>query len=788
MNRGHLLRGALLVLVLTAPIAARAQERFGAVAGTWEACNQGVENLRRQISQARPKTSEGWIRYLEQRLAVELDKCARLADAPVLALMDVINRYEQLKLDERALALALETASRFGETTDLDLVIGRLYYKRGLRSTGLTYLAKVVEAEPSNVAANQLLGAYYYDAGDMPRAITHLRVVADQLTDQFSPNAAVGDACLKVRDLPCAGRYLQRASALRPSDVLLAIRVGDLERARGELGGAIEAYERALTADAKRMPAYLGLGQAFIAAEQLENAQAALVKAADLAPAEAAPAVAAASALRRLGRSSFGVTLTQRALDAGAKTAALHVEHALSLAGNGAPQRGLEFLNGVPADMAKDDRIIAATGDLLLATGSTDRALAKFKTALASRPRAPEYLVRQARALRRLEQLDDAVAALRPHVEEENKALIDELVSCLLDRARTRAQRGEMDSARDDLRAAERLAPADEDVLLSIAAVEASSNHLDAAARALKDVAPSPQRTAAEAWVALLAKKSDEAAALADAAYRQAPKPETILVRTAALVGAGKPLMAVNELDGLDNLNGLQRQWLAQALGDAIMVELKRGNYGEARTLSRKVAGSKLPQEFVSWSARIPLVDMFKAGLVDRQSNELRSYAAARSPKPDDLDGVLGILQALLDGEYEQALTRFKKGVQGTQEGLRQRVLLEFAAAEFQAGRRAKAAGIATQVHDTNALPPELRFNLAVIQTGGKTERLRSALAEFDRFNIPAALFDKAMLLDQAGPNGAQTIDLLSSVAALPENSSVVERARALLALKKRLY
>src|SRR5690606_18569250 len=93
-------RIALAVALAAAwPSASYAQEeRFGAIQGTWDACIKGTKPLadRYAATQGRVDASEAFKSYLEHRLAVELDKCAKLGDAPLSALLEVIGRYRRL--------------------------------------------------------------------------------------------------------------------------------------------------------------------------------------------------------------------------------------------------------------------------------------------------------------------------------------------------------------------------------------------------------------------------------------------------------------------------------------------------------------------------------------------------------------------------------------------------------------------------------------------------------------------------------------------------------------------
>ena len=763
------------------PTPAYAQgERLGAVAGTWAACAEKLQPLETRLKAEEDKnTHSTWLKYLKRRYAVELDQCTQLADAPLVRVVEVIGAYQELEIDARALDITLEAMERYGKTTALHLAAGQLMYRKGFVDQALVHLRTVIDADSKNVPANQLLAAYYYSKGDVKVAIPHLRVVANALENQFEPNAALGDACLTVDDLKCASTYLNRASRLKPDDLLLAIRVGDLSRKAGQPGEAIEAYERVLDQEPKRFEAVLGLGRVFVDAELWENAQVTLARAADLKPENPQPAVEASRVSRRLNRAPLGVALTRRVIHSGARSAVIDTEHALALLASGSVPAARTHLESLPAGFKNDDRVIAVHGDVDLAQGKFAKALTRYRAARQARPHAIPYVVRHARVLRKMGSPRESVAILEPF-HQQSPAATREYAEALLELARVEAAAGHFKKALRSLEQALAIRPDNARLQLSrIAIVEV----LPPGEKAENDLASLPeshQKTLTTAWQAYQ-RGSSEAVTVTQSVYEKHPSPETRALWLAALVQA-KHYRKVYTME-LGAAHDLVDAWRGAALGKATQAAIKKRRYAEVAELGQ--VKHRAPRAMAAWLERAQMVQLLATGS-PKAERSIAPWAKRKNEGLDGLDLALKSAAYILKGSQEKALKTLQKAPPTDAFAeLAAYAHIDAARRSFERGKFTEAKRHVEKITSRKTLSAQAKMNVVVIRRAKQWNELLKSLKPYEA--LPEALWNMAVAAENVG-DSQRALQLMEQAAQKEGKSPAVAKAQAMLGLKRRLY
>lgn len=761
-----------LSLTLWLPARTAKAQRFGTVAGTWQACNETLLPLRVQLSTLakQSKASGRKLNHLRHRLAVELDRCSQLADAPLDTFLEVINTYRSIGMDERALSVGLDAIDRLGDALPLVLNVAQIYYALGDKARAVPMLEEVLKRSPNELVANQILGAYYYDKGELERAVPRLIKVVEAQPDVFESNAALGDACLQLKQLDCAGKYLGRASQLKPEDVLLSIKVGDLFQSRGEYASAIEPYERALKADPKRWAAHLGLGRTFAHLDLLESAEAALTTAANLAPNELDPAVEASRVSRRLDRPLLGIQLLRRSLGKTDPTPEAVVELSLALLNNRETAAAGKLLADVPKSFAKDDRIQAVTGDAALALGNYKVALQHYRQARTIKADAPAYAIREARALRQLSQPSVAVEVLEPMVQRDERAAT-EWAEALVDTAMVRGGTGDLAEAQALLERAVPVAKGNR-APLALAVVRAARGNTSGAEDALDKATDGGPTQLARAWVASTAKRDDEVLAL----MAKDTRPQVLALRALSLdrlersLEAWKLLSATTQKD----LEG----WRSYTLDRAVETDLHGKHYDEALALLPKELSTDMPKHYRTWLVRAGLVSALAAGqplttkeLESSSNNELDAFlGAALFDAADDPDHGLRMLKIK---STSPALARLRERLE-----LRQAMRFWARRDTRRARRLSKSVNAET--------PAAEKLNRIVITSSSRT-KLVQEMAPFIAENLPEAFFNSAISAEGAEARGP-AIEWLTKLLTFEVPAALRSRAQDLLELKQRLY
>jgi cellulose synthase operon protein C len=264
----------------------------------------------------------------------------------------------------------------------LDWLMGTALISAGSQS-GIAYLEKSLSALPAGAGPRIELAAAYLMAGRRSDAlgvldaippaertpqVRRLVVFANiihrpknealaavrDLVAKYPKDApllgAAGGYALSIGENDVAESYLERSRQLDPRDVLPRMALAQLAVGRGQLGRAEQLLRETIALDPHAQVAYLGLSGLRWARGARDEAQQLLQQAIAADP-------GAVAARLRLAQIAFAI---------------------------GEPARGRALLDQAAKVAPNDPEVFNATGEVLLAIGHLDEALARFSTAAAT--------------------------------------------------------------------------------------------------------------------------------------------------------------------------------------------------------------------------------------------------------------------------------------------------------------------------------------------------------------------------------------------------------------------
>ncbi len=270
------------------------------------------------------------------------------------------------------------------------------------------------------------------------------------------------------------------AARLSPRDFRWTYLLAVLDHQEGRVEQGIGGYQRALELQPKSVPAWVRLGEAYLADRKLEGARDALTRALEISPGNAAALAALGQVALSEKRYDVAVERLQAALKASPESNRLH--HPLGLAYRGVGDMdkarhhlGLRGKVGVkPADPLIDElpelklgeRVFLLRGHMAFRAGRYPEAVEAFRAALSARPDSVRAKVNLGSALAQTGDRDGAIASYREALEHEpeNRTARFNLGVLL-------AQAGDADGAAEALKGAVELAPDDVEAHLELARI-----------------------------------------------------------------------------------------------------------------------------------------------------------------------------------------------------------------------------------------------------------------------------------------------------------------------------
>jgi tetratricopeptide (TPR) repeat protein len=271
---------------------------------------------------------------------------------------------------------------------------GQIQIRQGKATEAIQTLQKVLRNDPDSGIAHFQLGIAFNQAGDLQRAQGEWQDAVRLRPDLVEADRALASLALRNHDMPAleqrateiiahdpnspdgyslrassnisrkqfdrAGQDVRKAIEVAPQSPIGYIQLGNLQSVQGHYGEAEKAYSQALDRDASSADALAGLMNVYFAQKQPDKAVAA-------ANAQIAK-VANSSALYDL----LGTALFNEKKDLKGAEAALQ--------------------KAVDIDKTNADALLKL-GQVQVALGSADAAIATYQTALKNNPREPSFYI-----------------------------------------------------------------------------------------------------------------------------------------------------------------------------------------------------------------------------------------------------------------------------------------------------------------------------------------------------------------------------------------------------------
>src|SRR5207247_4131543 len=162
-----------------------------------------------------------------------------------------------------------------------------------------------------------------------------------------------------------------------------------------------------------------------------------------------------------------------------------------------------------------------------------------------------------------------------------------------------------------------------------------------------------------------------------------------------------------------------------------------------------------LQPDAAAWLAVVPVLAKAADGSLaepDARAVMNTDKETARRLGLGDLQRLLGGVASVLAGRPDLAVESLRKVAKSESvDRLRTFATLAWAGQLYGKGRIEEAAAKTRGLSTADNLPGEVRFNLALMQSGGAPEAVKRVIASFASANLPAALFCQAVLLDRSG-------------------------------------
>ncbi|HTF23793.1 MAG TPA: tetratricopeptide repeat protein [Candidatus Limnocylindria bacterium] len=148
------------------------------------------------------------------------------------------------------------------------VIVGMDYLKLGSPEKAIPFLQRALKLDPSNREARQALASCYLGQEDFRSAVEEFRQIAVLDSDKSEAWFKLGHEYLDLSaSLAYRGAHLYRESAWGHRFL------GDLLFQRSRWDDSVKEYEKALTAEARQPGLHTSLGQAYLHAQKLEDAE-----------------------------------------------------------------------------------------------------------------------------------------------------------------------------------------------------------------------------------------------------------------------------------------------------------------------------------------------------------------------------------------------------------------------------------------------------------------------------------------------------------------------------------
>ena len=370
------------------------------------------------------------------------------------------------------------------------LLAGATDYGLKQYETANSYLSQYVYLVPQNLQARKLLASVQIMLGHSSDAVKTLSTAVSQTSNDVQLLGIIGVASAQNGDLTAASRYLGEAVAQQPDNAALRTQLGVTKVALGDTDAGIDELEKAAQEDPDALRPEVALfaaymrgkeydkaleigehlqkkypdkpigfdfaGAAYMAKEQRDPANTALLKARELRPGDPFASRALANLAIQDGKTDAAVQYTQEILKANPKDMQAYID----IAAMQAKQGHVDQMQATLGDAIKQDpdniapRLALAR--YMLLTGKYREALDFVNPALVKNPNDAALLEVVGRAQMGLKNVDAATSAFRTLVEAKPDAAPSHRYL-----AEAYAATGEMSQAFDEASKAVQLDPHD---------------------------------------------------------------------------------------------------------------------------------------------------------------------------------------------------------------------------------------------------------------------------------------------------------------------------------------
>lgn len=185
---------------------------------------------------------------------------------------DLANVLELEKRPKQAETLLVQSAHRYPNSLNLQLVLADFYVRHGQMSKADTLLSGLFEHKPPFAELAATLGDFWMNHNELTRAVADYRIA-----EKAHPNPRVernlASAYLTLQRIPAASRYTQMILRNNPHSSDGHALKGALDYLQGDYAQASETLQRAIKDDPESLLAKYYLGMTYLATGQLDRAQ-----------------------------------------------------------------------------------------------------------------------------------------------------------------------------------------------------------------------------------------------------------------------------------------------------------------------------------------------------------------------------------------------------------------------------------------------------------------------------------------------------------------------------------
>lgn len=664
---------------------------------------------------------------------------------------------------------------RSARTSAETLTAAERYLERHDPARAVPLLRAVVQTNPKNGVARELLGRALLDSGDAGGALKEFRRALSLGRDTADNRLALARAHLRRGEFDDALARL--ATARDEQNPLWQLLSGDVRAAREAYEEALPYYTAALNLDPKSVEARTGLVRAQIALGRLSEAEESLARARELNVQDLA--------LWRLeGQLALARDRIEEALAAYRKVLAQRPQDELALLGTASAELAAGRAPAATAALERlpDGAQSAPRAEFLRALIATQQrdfvaALNRLRRVLAAAPNHRESLQLAANLHFQLGQYGDAEHVLRRLIKLDPD---DQRIQRMLEAAQLAG--GRFDATAYDLEALDRTVGQDPRMLALLGSALLRSGNLDAGERALRAARDQDSSSVAierQFIIAQLAAgRFDEVIAAAPTLREKGDEtlvPDILLM--SAQIGRGDldaALHAAEALVARRNDDPFAYNVLAFVLETAGRGEEARAAYERALALA---------PDFDAAALNLARLDL-AAG---RRAAAQARYAAILQRDPNHTEALDGLaVLALADGQNARAAELWQQARRANPHALRPRLLL--ARQARQAGRGSEALDFAREAWRVApyAASVQLEYCLSLLAVGKNDEALPIARTLARRFPTNGKLARVLAIAVARDGDADELRRVLEGMANSPSGNLDARIALAKLAVRQR--